>query len=371
MKVKKENDFSLTNYQKDLIMKFAPLFSIGAIAALSLMACSNSSDTGSDAAGTSSQETTTLRFSHFWPATSSISKEVFEPWAKQIEEDSKGRLKVELYPSAGLAKADVTYEAAAKGTIDIGSQAHGYTNGRFPLTQITELPGLSSSATQMGCILQTLYEDGTLASEYEDSHLLFMYGAGPGTLHTTNKLIRKPEDMKGMRIRRPSAVAGDIIESMGASPVGLPANDMYTSLQRGVVDGLSFPWEAVTAFKIDEITKYHTNIPFYSSALMVTMNKDKYDSLPDDLKQVLDSNSGMKLANKVGEVFDKYDKLAIQAARDKGDEVVDIPDPLNDQDWKGPLEKGTKKYLADVSALGLDADGVYAKAKAASAACKV
>jgi TRAP-type C4-dicarboxylate transport system substrate-binding protein len=352
-------------------MKFAPLFSIGALAALSLMGCSNQTDSTGDASATSSQETTTLRFSHFWPATSSINQEVFEPWAKQIETDSDGRLKVELYPSATLSKADVTYESAVKGTIDIGSQAHGYTSGRFPLTQIAELPGLSSSATQMGCMLQTLYEDGTIASEYKDSHLLFMYGAGPGTLHTTNKLIKTPEDMKGMRIRRPSAVAGDIIESMGASPVGLPANDMYTSLQRGVVDGLSFPWEAVTTFKIDEITKYHTNIPFYSSALMVTMNQDSYDRLPDDLKKVIDDNSGMALAKKVGKVFDKHDQIALQAARDKGDEVIDIPDPLNNPDWKGPLEKGTQKYLSDVTALGLDADGVYEKAKAASAACKV
>ncbi|MEJ6066785.1 C4-dicarboxylate ABC transporter substrate-binding protein, partial [Psychrobacter sp. 16-Bac2893] len=107
------------------------------------------------------------------------------------------------------------------------------------------------------------------------------------------------------------------------------------------------------------------------SALMVTMNKDKYESLPDDLKKVLDKNSGMALANKVGEVFDKHDDMAIEAARKKGDEIVEIPDPLNDPNWKGPLEKGTNKYLADVKALGLDADGVYAKAKAASAACKV
>ena len=183
-------------------MKLAPLFSIGALAAISLLGCSNQSADTTDGSSATSQETTVLRFSHFWPATSSISKEVFEPWAKQIETDSDGRLKVELYPSAGLAKADVTYESAAKGTIDIGSQAHGYTNGRFPLTQITELPGLSNSATQMGCMLQTLYDDGTLASEYEDTHLLFMYGGGPGALHTTDKLIRTPADMKGMRIRQ-------------------------------------------------------------------------------------------------------------------------------------------------------------------------
>ncbi|MDO5769705.1 MAG: TRAP transporter substrate-binding protein [Psychrobacter sp.] len=343
---------------------------------ISLVACSTSTpespkNNESGEVTADKTETTVLRFSHFWPATSSINVEVFEPWAKKVESESNGRLKVELYPSATLSKPGVTYESAVKGTVDIGSQAHGYTSGRFPLTQIAELPGLSSSATQMSCILQTLYEDGTIASEYEDSHVLFMYGAGPGVLHTTDKLIRTPEDMKGMRIRRPSAVAGDIIESMGASPVGLPANDMYTSLQRGVVDGLSFPWEAITTFKIDEVTKYHTNIPFYSSGLMVAMNKDTYNGLPDDLKKVIDDNSGMALADKVGEVFDKHDKLALQSAKDLGHEMVDIPDPLNDPVWKGPLEKGTQKYLGDVEALGLDAQGVYAKAKAASAACKV
>lgn len=312
-----------------------------------------------------------LRFSHFYPSTSDVNEQIFEPWAKKIETDSNGRLKIEIYPSATLSKADTTYESAVKGTIDIGSQVQGYTSGRFPLTQIAELPGLSNSSTQTGCMLQTLYENGSIASEYEDSHLLFMFATGPGTLHSTNKLIKTPEDMRGMRIRRPSAVAGDIIESMGASPVGLPANDIYTSLQRGVVDGLSFPWEAITTFKLDELTKYHTNMPFYSSALMVTMNKDKYESLPDDLKQVIDDNSGMVLTKKVGAMWDKTDLIGLQAARDRGDEVVDIPDPLNDPDWKGALEKGTKKYLDDVNALGLDADGVYEKAKAASIACKV
>lgn len=351
-------------------MKLAPLFSIGAlVASMSLFGCSNQPDSSSDI--TSSQETTILRFSHFYPATADINKQIFEPWAKKIQADSNGRLKVEIYPSATLSKADTTYEAAVKGTIDIGSQVQGYTSGRFPLTQIAELPGLSNSSTQTGCMLQTLYEDGDISSEYEDSHLLFMFATGPGTLHTTDKLIRTPEDMVGMRIRRPSAVAGDIIESMGASPVGLPANDIYTSLQRGVVDGLSFPWEAITTFKLDELTKFHTNIPFYSSALMVTMNKDKYESLPDDLKKVIDDNSGMALTKKVGEMWDKTDLIGLQAARDRGDEIIDISDPLNDADWKGPLEKGTKKYLNDVSALGLDADGVYEKAKAASAACKV
>lgn len=336
--------------------------------ALGMSGCSNQTDSGTSA--TASQETTTLRFSHFWPATSAMQTDVFEPWAQKLAAESDGRLKVEIYPSASLSKPDVTYDSAAKGTIDIGSQAHGYTAGRFPLTQIAELPGLSNSASQMSCMLQKLYDDGDIASEYEDTHLLFMMGAGPGAFHTVDKVIRTPADMKGMRIRRPSAIAGDIIEATGASPVGLPATDIYTSLQRGVIDGLSFAWSPTGDFRLTELTNAHTNIPFYSSALLVTMNKDKYESLPDDLKKIIDDNSGKVMADIVGEMFDREDNRVMEEARAKGDTMIEIPDPLNDADWKGPLTEGIQKYISDVNALGLDGDAVYEKAKAASLACK-
>ncbi|WP_019672208.1 TRAP transporter substrate-binding protein [Psychrobacter lutiphocae] len=347
---------------------------------LGISGCSNSSETqeqttgdtqSAEATSTAKADATILRFSHFWPSTAAMHTDVFEPWAKKIEEESDGRLKVEIYPSATLSKPDVTYDSAAKGVIDIGAQAQGYTSGRFPLTQIAELPGLSNSASQMSCMLQKLYDDGVIASEYEDTHLLFMMGAGPGALHTVDKVIRTPEDMKGMRLRRPSAIAGDIIEAAGASPVGLPASDIYSSLQRNVIDGLSFAWSPTGSFRLVELVNAHTNIPFYSSALLVTMNKDKYDALPDDLKKVIDDNSGKVMADIVGEMFDREDAKVMEEAKAKGDTIVEIPDPLNDPDWKVPLEQGTNKYLNDVKALGLDADEVYAKAKEASASCKM
>ena len=345
--------------------KMLPI-SLALAAMIGFTGCSPSNDSATaDAA-----ETTTLRFSHFWPATAATHTEIFEPWAKKIEQESGGRIKVELYPSATLSKPDATYDATAKGTVDIGSQLQGYTNGRFPLTQVAELPGLSNSATQMNCMLQTLYDDGVIADEYKDTHLLFMMGTGPGGMHTIDKAIRTPDDLKGLRMRRPSAIAGDIIEAAGGTPVGLPATDIYTSLQRGVLDGLSLPWDATGSFRLIELTNTHTNIPFYSSAIMVTMNKDKYNSLPDDLKKVIDDNSGMQMAAAAGKVFDAEDAKYMAEAKAKGDTMIDIPDPLNDPKWKGPLEAGTQKYLKDVTALDLDAQTVYQKAKEASAACQ-
>jgi len=111
-------------------------------------------------------------------------------------------------------------------------------------------------------------------------------------------------------------------------------------------------------------------MPFYSSAIMVTMNKDKYESLPDDLKKVIDDNSGKAMAAMAGEVFDGEDAKFMAEAEAKGDTMIDIPDPLNDPAWSAPLEAGTQKYLKDTEALGLDAQTVYQKAKEASAACQ-
>jgi len=352
-------------------MKLTSVFSLTILATVGLTGCSNQADNNTNGSSANSQETTTLRFSHFWPATSTMNTEIFESWAKKIEAESDGRLKIEVYPSAVLSEPGATYDAIAKGVVDMGSQTHGFTSGRFPLSQIAELPGISNSATQMGCIVQTLYDNSTLVDEYKDSHFLFAYGAGPGALHMTNKAVKKPEDMKGLRMRHPSVVAADIMESMGASPVGLPSNDIYTSLQRGVIDGLSLPWGSVETFKVDELVKYHTNIPFYSSAAMATMNQKQYDNLPDDLKKVIDDNSGMVMAKKIGALLDEEDKTAMQNAIALGHEITDIPDPLNNPEWRDILLEGTQKYLDDVTELGYNAQEVYEKAQAVSAACPV
>lgn len=311
----------------------------------------------------------TLRFAHFWPANSAINQQIFEKWKEAVETESNGELKIQIFPSQTLTKVDQTYDGVVKGIADIGASAQGYTNGRFPLTQIAELPGMSNSSVQGGCLTQKLFEDGAIAKEYRNSHLLFMFATGPGILHSKDKAIAKPEDMHGMRIRRPTSVAGDLIESMGAAPVGMPSTDIYTSLQRGVMDGLTFPWEGMKTFHINELVHHHTDIPFYTVVFYMTMNQRVYDRLPDNLKKVIDDNSGMKWTVKAGKVFDAQDLEGKQQAISQGDAIITIKDPLNNPDWKGALDKGIQKYLQSVDKRGLDADGVYQKAREISAQC--
>ncbi|ALM53837.1 TRAP transporter substrate-binding protein [Halomonas huangheensis] len=321
-------------------------------------------------AATSAEAATTLRMAHFWPGASGINTEIFEEWARAVEEDSGGELRVQMFPSGTLAKADDIYDATVNGIADIGVTAQGYTAGRFPLSQIVELPGVADDARQGACVLQTLYDDGQLNSEYDDTHVLFMFTTGPGYIHTVDTDVQTPADLEGLRIRRPTAVAGDILENMGASPVGMPAPDIYTSMQRGVIDGLSFPWEGMKGFRINELVEYHTQVPFYSLIFVATMNQRIWESLSPEQQAAIDANSGMRWAGQSGEVFHSIDQQGRQEAEDAGHTIRVVDDPLNDPEWSAPLQQGIDEYLAGLEERGLDqARDVYNAALAARDSC--
>ncbi|GHB14908.1 TRAP transporter substrate-binding protein [Modicisalibacter luteus] len=314
---------------------------------------------------------TTLRMAHLWPAGSAVNQDIYQAWANQVEQESNGQIKVEIYPSQTLAKADQAYDAAANGIADISVTLQGYTAGRFPLTEIVQLPGVANSASQGACILQTLYDEGDIVGEYSDTHVLFMFTTGPAYLHTRDTEIRTPADLQGLRIRRPSEVAGEMLASMGAQPLGMPAPDIYTALQRGVMDGLSFPWEAMKVFRINELTNYHLQVPYYAGAIVATMSQTAYDRLSPEMQAVIDDNSGMAWALKAGQVFGELDKAGREEAEAQGDTIHVVEDPLNDPAWAAPLKQGTENYLKRLEERGLDnAKEVYEKALALRERCE-
>ncbi|MHB0775215.1 TRAP transporter substrate-binding protein [Halomonas sp. WWR20] len=316
---------------------------------------------------------TTLRVSHPWPAQSAINQDIIEAWASRVEEASNGELQVQVFPSQTLSKADKAYQGAVNGISDIAVTLQGYTAGRFPLSEIVQLPGVSSSAPQGACILQSLYDQGYLAQEYADSHVLFLFTTGPASLHTRDTEIRTPADLKGLRMRTPSEVSSKMMDSMGAQPISMPAPDIYASLQRGVMDGLSFPWEAMKVFQINELVNYHLDIPYYTGAILATMNSQPYERLSPKMQQVIDEHSGMPWARNASQVFQRMDAEGKQQAIDQGDTLHAVSDPLNDPQWSGPLEEGTRHYLQSLQERGIDnAQEVYQAAlELRDAACKI
>lgn len=310
-----------------------------------------------------------LRFAHFWPAVAGMHKDVYQVWADKVAKDSEGRIKVDVYPSSTLAKPPAQYEAVKNRVADVTATVLGYTANRFPLTQIVELPGIAKDAIHGSCVVQSLYDEGLLDSEYKDTRPLYFFTHGPGLIHSKEKAIKVPSDFAGLRIRRPTTVVSNLLEELGAKPVGMPAPQTYQSLQRGVIDGVAFPWEGAFTFKVNELAETHTELGgLYTLSFVVTMNKSVYEKMPADLQKVIDTNSGKEWATIAGSVFDSFDVKGRAQAVEAGHEIISI-DTSTDPLWKPILDKATEKYLSDLVEKGLPAREVYARAIELSASC--
>ncbi|WP_417228043.1 TRAP transporter substrate-binding protein [Amphritea sp.] len=302
-----------------------------------------------------------LRFAHPWPGGSDIHKGL-AAWSDSLTEASDGRIKVEFYPAQTLAKAAKAYDAVVNQVADMTATVQGYSANRYPLTQVIELPGMVASGSQGSCILQTLYDDGDIAAEYDDTHVLFVWTNGAGHLHMNGKKVLKPEDIAGLRIRRPTTVVGQLLQDLGAKPVGMPAPDAYTALQRGVIDGVAISWDGAKVFRLNDVVDSHTELNLYSLSFVVTMNKDVYQRLPEDLQRVIDDHSGQKWSQYMAKIFDRVDHESRIDAKAMGDEVIEF-DTAIQQAWRPALVKATDNYLDELESKDLPARAVYAKAK--------
>lgn len=337
-------------------MKF--LLSIGASALAALVASQALADT-------------TIRFGHLWPTVAGPHTQIMQVWADTVEAESNGRIKVEIYPSGQLSAPPAQYDSVKNRVMDATATVIGYSAGRFPLTQVVELPGVSNDGKHGSCILQTMFDQGLLDTEYEDTHPLFFFVHGAGAFHTKGTLVDSPDDLEGLRIRRPTVVVANILTELGAQPVGMPAPESYTAMQRGVIDGVALPWEGVLSFRLNEEAEYHTEIGgMYTAAFIVTMNKDLYESLSAEDKAVIDANSGMKWASIAGRVFDDMDVVGRQQAVDAGHTITVIEGGVENAAWKGPIENARTTYLNDVAERNLPAMEVYQQALSIGEQCR-
>ncbi|SIS70011.1 TRAP transporter substrate-binding protein [Neptunomonas antarctica] len=313
----------------------------------------------------------TLRLAHFFPPVAGQHKHIAQAWADKVTAESGGRIEVEVYPSSTLAKPPAQYDAVKNRIADVTMTVQGYTANRFPLTQVVELPGIVKNAAHGSCVIQSLYNEGLISDEYSDTKPLFLFTHGQGHIHTTEKLIKEPTDFEGLRIRRPTAVVAKLLEGLGAQPVGMPAPQAYQSVQRGVIDGVALPWEGQMIFRINDLTPKHTEVGgLYTLSFLVTMNKDVYNSLPEDLQKVIDNNSGSEWSQIAAGVFDAQDIQGRAQAVSKGHEIYTVEGGINNPAWKPVLDKASEEYLAELEAKGLPARKVYARAQELAATCQ-
>lgn len=312
--------------------------------------------------------TENLRLAHFMSGNSWQNEVIFEGWANAVSEASGGAAKVTVFPAQTLGKAPAGYDNAINGITDIAWTVQGYTAGRFPLSQIMELPGLFDTGAVGSCAFQKLYDSGALDEEYEETHVLFVHTHDPGHLHTANKPVETLDDLKGLKLRRPTTVVGDMLDRLGAEPVGMPAPQTYESLQRGTIDGYMLPWESVESFRLDELTDYHTVFGFYALAFVATMNKDKYDALPDDVKAAVDENTGMKWAVIAGQGYDDAGAKVLEGLKETST-VIELS-PEERAKWEATTAETTDAYIQQLNDMGLPGTETYEAVKGYVSECE-
>ncbi|CAB1055341.1 hypothetical protein D1BOALGB6SA_74 [Olavius sp. associated proteobacterium Delta 1] len=308
------------------------------------------------------QETITLRLSSFVPAKHFMNTRVLEPWIETVEKRSAGKLKIKLYPGSTLGKPQAQYDMAARGVADITWGLLGYTPGRFPLATVMELPFLSPSAEIGSRMAQRLYDKGYLKSEFKDVKLLAL-GMPPNMdLHVNGKLVKTLEDLKGMKIRTPSAMMGKIIKMWGGVPVPLPAPEIYLSLETGLIDGVFLDPLTLMGVRANEVTQYHTRIGVSAPVFFFAMNQKTWDRLPPEIQKVIDEFSGEYWGADIGGVIaDKASLGVLKKLEQAGHAVYSLPHEEL-QRWQDAAAPAFDEWVKRMEAKGLPGNAVLQEA---------
>lgn len=313
----------------------------------------------------------TFKLHHFLGPQAAAQTEMLEPWAERIERASGGRVDIEIFPAMSLGgKPPELIRQVRDGVVDIVWTVNGYTAGLFPRTEVFELPFIHTNdpaATNLA--MNDLFEEH-LADEYDGLKVLFAHvHAGQGIL-TVDAEVRSPEGMRGLKMRTPTRTGAWVIEALGAHPVGMPVPDLPQALSRKVVDGALVPWEIIPTLKLQELAGYqiegHDAARFGATTFQVSMNLDRWNGLPEDIRGIFLDHSGEEWLAEVGAIWRRSDDDGVAVATDAGNAHVVLSEQETEA-FRQALKPVVERWIEEVSAKGIDGEALVEAARAAVA----
>jgi TRAP-type C4-dicarboxylate transport system substrate-binding protein len=317
-------------------------------------------------AGSAFAADVTLKMHQFLPAQANVPKHILEVWADQVEAASEGRIEIERYHGMALGGTPPELmDQAIDGIADIVWTVIGYTPGRFPTTEVFELPFMVADARAASYAYWKMFEEHMKDGEFADVHILATHVHGPGMFHTADP-VATPADLEGMKIRGGSRMVNDLLERVGASPVGMPVTGIPEGLSKGVIDGTTIPWEVTGALKVPELVTNHTEFDgpaLYTLTFVVAMNKDAYEAMPDDLRAILDANSGLEFSVFAGGTQQDYDVPAREAAVEAGNNIITVSEE-DAAAWGEIVNPIYETWVAEMNEKGIDGQALIDQARA-------
>lgn len=322
-------------------------------------------------AGQAAAQEVTLTMHHFLPPVANAHKAMLQPWADRVAEQSDGRIAVEIFPAMSMGgKPNELYGQVRDGAADIVWTLLGYTPGVFTRSEVFELPLVHAGSAKATTIALNASLD-LLAEDFEDVRVIFLHSHDGNLIHSAAEPVRSFEDVANMKLRTPGRTGAWSIEAMNAEPVGLPVPALPEAMSKGVVDGALTTFEIVPALKLQELNKSTTELPngdrFGTAVFMVAMNKDAYDALPDDLKAVIDANSGTNVAAEIGEMWEGFEQSGISVLDAAGVERIVLSEDEAAK-FNAANEAVVQRWIDEVAAKGVDGAALVAQARAAIAA---
>ncbi|TMV10681.1 TRAP transporter substrate-binding protein [Arenibacterium halophilum] len=310
----------------------------------------------------------TLKLHQFLPAPATVPKLILKPWAEKVEAASGGRIKIDHFDAMALGGTPPSLmDQAIDGSADIIMTVVGYTPGRFPKTEVFELPFMMTDPIATSKAFMEMVETDLQAGEYADVKVLGAWVHGPGVVHTRNP-VTSLDDIEGLKMRGPTRVITDMLNELGATPVGMPLPAIPEALSKGVIDGTVIPWEVTPAIKLSELVNNaveftNSKEALYTATIVTVMNRAAYDALPDDLRAILDAESGQKLSEFAAQVMFERDKPGRDLAESNGTKFVQL-DAVEIDRWKAKSQPVVDRWIADMETKGIDGRALIDEARA-------
>jgi TRAP-type C4-dicarboxylate transport system substrate-binding protein len=309
-------------------------------------------------AGSASAQTIDLKLHHFLGPKSPAHEQMLVPWAERVMKASGGKVKIEVFPSMALGgKPPQLINQARDGVVDLIWTVNGYTANLFPRSEVFELPFVhTNSAVATNLAMRAMY-DQYLKAEYTGVQPLFLHVHAGQAIHMVDKEVRKPDDLKGLKMRIPTRTGAWIIEALGAAPVGMPVPDLPQALAKKVVDGAFIPWEIIPPLKLQDMTKFQiegaNRVRFGTTTFQVSMNQKRWDGLPADVKQAFTSQSGEAWVREVGQIWTRSEDVGIGLAIKAGNKHIQLSD-AELAAFREKLEPVVQRWINEVKGQGID-----------------
>ena len=294
-----------------------------------------------------------LTYSNFFPP-GHIQSKLAEAWCKEVEKRTNGEVAVEYFPGQTLTKARQVYDGVVEGISDVGFSVLAYTRGRFPVMAAVDLPLGYTSGKVATKVINAVYQK-FMPKELMDTQVMYLHAHGPGLIHTKSKPVYKMEDMKGLKFRG-HGTSALVVEALGGTPVPKPMPETYQMLQKGVVDGAVYPFEANKGWKLGEVTRFVTAdfTAAYTTSFFVVMNKDKWNSLSAGNRKIIEQIN-MEWIEKHGEAWDTSDAQGIVFFLNQGGQIIGLSAKEAER-WRQAVAPIIDKYKADMNAKGFKGD---------------